>query len=127
MGDIVPHILKSFLKHRIFVFKGEMGAGKTTFIKYFCEFLGVVDLVTSPTFSIVNEYRSRNQEPLYHFDFYRIESIHEAFDLGYEEYFYSGFFCFVEWPEKIEELLPENSVYILIDWNKKDDTRIIRF
>jgi tRNA threonylcarbamoyladenosine biosynthesis protein TsaE len=91
--------------HKIFAFDGEMGAGKTTFIKAICKYLGITDLVSSPTFSLVNEYES-NSGPLYHFDFYRIKDLTEAYDIGYEEYFYSGSICLIEWPEKIEELLP---------------------
>ena len=91
---------------KIFAFKGEMGAGKTTFIKTLCEELGVTDTVSSPTFSIVNQYQSSRGETIFHFDFYRIKSITEAYDLGYEEYLFSGSYCFIEWAEKIEELLP---------------------
>ncbi|MDE6482979.1 MAG: tRNA (adenosine(37)-N6)-threonylcarbamoyltransferase complex ATPase subunit type 1 TsaE [Rikenellaceae bacterium] len=91
---------------RIVLFYGSMGAGKTTLIKAVCEALGVEDTVTSPTFALVNEYRTAEDKPVYHFDFYRIERIEEAYDLGYEEYFYSGGLCLVEWPEKIEPLIP---------------------
>jgi tRNA threonylcarbamoyladenosine biosynthesis protein TsaE len=96
----------------IFVFKGEMGAGKTTFIKALCEELGVEDVVSSPTFSLVNEYAAGNS-PVYHFDFYRIRDIREAYDIGYEEYFFSGHICLIEWPEKVEEILPE--LYIIVE------------
>ena len=89
-----------------------MGAGKTTFIKSICEELGVKDVMSSPTFSIVNEYRSAAGEKIYHFDFYRIKNISEAYDLGYEDYFYSNAFCFIEWPEKIQELLPKEAVKV---------------
>ena len=93
-----------------------MGAGKTTFIKALCQELGVTDNVSSPTFAIVNEYRSdETGELIYHFDFYRINSIAEAFDMGYEEYFYSGDLCLVEWPEKIEQLLPEDTMVVRIE------------
>lgn len=97
----------------IFIFEGEMGAGKTTFIKVFCEELGVKDVVSSPTFSIVNEYDAAG-EVIYHFDFYRIKNLQEAYDIGYEEYFYSGHKCLIEWPEKIAELLPENYIKVAI-------------
>ncbi len=90
---------------KIFVFHGDMGAGKTTFIKSLCEALGVKEAVTSPTFSIVNEYRSENVK-IYHFDFYRLKNQTEALDMGAEEYFYSGNYCFIEWPEKIPDMLP---------------------
>lgn len=91
---------------RIVLFYGPMGAGKTTLIKALCEALGVEDTVTSPTFALVNEYSTANGEPVFHFDFYRIERIEEVYDLGYEEYFYSGHLCLVEWPEKIDGLIP---------------------
>lgn len=97
-----------------FVFEGEMGAGKTTFIKEFCTCLGVTDLVSSPTFSIVNEYEGAGR-PVYHFDFYRIKDETEAYDIGYEEYFYGGGICLVEWPEKIPGLLPQQFVRVRLE------------
>jgi len=100
---------------KVFAFFGPMGAGKTTFIKALCNELGVVDVVTSPTFSLVNEYSTNRQEVLYHFDFYRIENLEEVYDMGYEEYFYSGNICFIEWPDKVAELLPEDVVFVNID------------
>jgi tRNA threonylcarbamoyladenosine biosynthesis protein TsaE len=100
-------------KQRIFLFYGDMGAGKTTFIKSLCEVLGVKESVTSPTFSIVNEYRGADAT-VYHFDFYRLKSQTEAFDMGYEEYFYSGAYCFIEWPEKIDDLLPDSYLKVSI-------------
>ncbi|MDR0825086.1 MAG: tRNA (adenosine(37)-N6)-threonylcarbamoyltransferase complex ATPase subunit type 1 TsaE [Prevotella sp.] len=96
----------------VFAFHGEMGAGKTTFIKAICENLGVSDTINSPTFAIVNEYRSDSGELIYHFDFYRMNKIEEAFDFGYEDYFYSGSLCFIEWPEKVESLLPNDTVNV---------------
>lgn len=99
---------------RVFLFSGDMGVGKTTLIKEMCKALGVFDTTSSPTFSIVNEYQSPGG-PVYHFDFYRIRSEQEAYDMGYEEYFYSGSYCFVEWPEKIGNLLPEDAVQIHIE------------
>ncbi len=100
----------------VFAFYGKMGAGKTTFIKAVCEELGVSDVITSPTFAIVNEYRSdKAGELVYHFDFYRIKKLEEVYDMGYEDYFYSGAVCFIEWPELIEELLPGNAVKVSIE------------
>lgn len=100
----------------LFAFYGKMGAGKTTFIKAICEELGVTEGVNSPTFAIVNEYRSETTgELIYHFDFYRINSLREVYDLGYEDYFYSGAPCFMEWPEKIADLLPEGCVAVTIE------------
>ena len=100
----------------VFAFYGKMGAGKTTFIKAVCEELGVRDVITSPTFAIVNEYRSDLAgELIYHFDFYRIKKLEEEYDMVYEDYFYSGAVCFIEWPELIEELLPGNTVKVTIE------------
>ena len=105
---------------KFFVFEGEMAAGKTTFIKAFCGVLGVEDVVSSPTFSIVNEYESLNGK-VYHFDFYRLKNLQEAFDIGYEDYFYGGDYCLIEWPQKIEELLPEH--YIKVEISITGDTQ----
>lgn len=99
---------------KVWLFEGEMGAGKTTLIKAICACLGVTDNVTSPTYSLVNEYQSRDNNTLYHFDFYRIKNESEALDMGIEEYFYSGGYCFVEWPSKIPNLLPEAFLEIVI-------------
>lgn len=99
----------------VFAFHGSMGAGKTTFIKAICEELGVEDVINSPTFAIINEYRSETTgELIYHFDFYRINKLSEAEDIGTEDYFYSGALCFIEWPEKIEDLLPGDVVHVTI-------------
>lgn len=108
----------------VFAFYGKMGAGKTTFIKAVCEALGVDDVVTSPTFAIVNEYRTDTAELIYHFDFYRIKKLEEVYDMGYEDYFDSGALCFIEWPELIEELLPADVVKVNITVNP-DDSRLI--
>ena len=110
---------------KFFIFEGEMAAGKTTFIKALCEALGVKDLVSSPTFSIVNEYESPNGA-IYHFDFYRLKNLREAFDIGYEDYFYGDSYCLIEWPEKVEELLPEQ--YIKVAISITDETaRVFEF
>lgn len=101
-------------ERRVFAFYGKMGAGKTTFIKAVCEELGVEDVITSPTFAIVNEYTT-GKNSVYHFDFYRIKKLEEVYDMGYEEYFYSGALCFIEWPELIEELLPDDAVKVVIE------------
>jgi tRNA threonylcarbamoyladenosine biosynthesis protein TsaE len=102
---------------RFFCLHGEMGSGKTTFIKAICKELGVVDEVSSPTFSIVNEYLRGNGDPVYHFDFYRLKKVEEAYDIGYENYFFSDYYCFVEWPEKVESLLnlPKADIFISIE------------
>jgi len=108
------HALIAFAgAEKLFIFEGDMGAGKTTFIKEICLALGVTDLVSSPTFSIVNEYLS-DQGSLYHFDFYRIKNLQEAYDIGYEDYFYSGSICLIEWPEKVAELLPPAYIKVSI-------------
>ena len=108
----------------VFAFYGSMGAGKTTFIKAICEELEVSDVVTSPTFAIVNEYRTSSGETIYHFDFYRIKKLEEVYDMGYEDYFYSDALCFIEWPEMMEELLPDNAVRVSIKENA-DGTRTV--
>ena len=100
----------------VFALYGKMGAGKTTFIKALCQELGVEDVVTSPTFAVINEYRSDIAgELIYHFDFYRIKKLEEVYDMGYEDYFYSGALCFIEWPELVEELLPGNTIKVTIE------------
>lgn len=110
----------------VFAFYGKMGAGKTTFIKSLCKELGVEDEVNSPTFAIINEYRSNTAELIYHFDFYRIKKIDEVYDLGYEDYFYSGALCFIEWPELVEDLLPLDARKVTISENT-DGSRTISF
>ena len=114
-------------ENTVFAFYGKMGAGKTTFIKAVCEELGVEDVITSPTFAIVNEYRSDTTgELIYHFDFYRIKKLEEVYDMGYEDYFYGGGICLIEWPELIEDLLPEDAVHVDIKENE-DGTRSVKF
>jgi tRNA threonylcarbamoyladenosine biosynthesis protein TsaE len=120
---------KEFIDHMngntVFAFYGKMGAGKTTFIKALCEELEVNDTVNSPTFAIVNEYTSEKlNQPIYHFDFYRIKKLEEVYDMGYEEYFDSGNLCLIEWPELIDDLLPEDAVKVTITVNE-DETRSV--
>lgn len=114
----IRHAAQQFIKlidnKRVFAFHGEMGAGKTTFIKAICEELGVTENITSPTFAIVNEYDADQGMIIYHFDCYRLKNIRETYDIGAEEYFYSGNLCFIEWPEKIEEMLPPETVNVYI-------------
>ena len=110
---------------RVFAFYGKMGAGKTTFVKAICEELGVDDVITSPTFAIVNEYEVKlKSQSIFHFDFYRIKKLEEVYDMGYEDYFYSGALCFIEWPELIEDLLPEDAVKVSIT-EKEDGSRVV--
>ena len=113
-------------EHRVFAFYGEMGAGKTTFIKAICEELGVEDVITSPTFAIVNEYGLPDGDCIYHFDFYRIKKLEEVYDMGYEDYFYGNGLCFIEWPEMMEELLPDGATKVQIAENP-DGTRTVSF
>lgn len=117
--DNIREAAKQFIANigdsTVFAFYGNMGAGKTTFVKAVCEELGVDDVITSPTFSIVNEYRSEQTgELIYHFDFYRVKKIEEVYDMGFEDYFYSGALCFIEWPELCEEVLPDDTVKVYI-------------
>ena len=127
--DTIRESAKEFVRlmgdDTVFAFYGKMGAGKTTFIKALCQELGVEDEVNSPTFAIINEYRSQTTaELIYHFDFYRIKKLEEVYDLGYEDYFYSGALCFIEWPELVEELLPLDAKKVTITENS-DGTRTI--
>ena len=129
--DDMPAAAKQFIEaidqNTVFASYGKMGAGKTTFIKAVCEALGVTDVVNSPTFSIVNEYRSDDTgELIYHLDFYRIKKLEEVYDMGYEDYFYSGALCFIEWPELIEDVLPGDAVRVDIE-ELPDGSRSIRF
>jgi len=114
LQDAAVLLLQNFPEDRVFAFYGAMGAGKTTFIKSICKELGSSDYVTSPTFALINEYSTRDGSVIYHFDFYRIKKLEEAFDLGYEDYIYSGNYCLIEWPEMIESLLPEGVVEVRI-------------
>ena len=128
--DRIQEAAKEFVAqmgdNKVFAFYGKMGAGKTTFIKAICEELGVEDVVNSPTFAIVNEYTDGEGEPIFHFDFYRIKKESEAYDIGFEEYVYSGHLCFMEWPELIEDLLPEDTVRVIIE-ELEDGSREVKF
>jgi tRNA threonylcarbamoyladenosine biosynthesis protein TsaE len=128
IGDlpaVAQKILSVFPDKRVFAFYGNLGAGKTALIKALCEVLQVTDEVTSPSFALVNEYHCRSDELIYHFDFYRIKKLEEVLDIGYEEYLYSGWYCFLEWADKMEELLPESFVKITIVKQEEDDARRI--
>ena len=125
INEAAREFIKQIGDRRVFAFYGKMGAGKTTFIKALCKLLGVEDEVNSPTFAIINEYRSETTaELIYHFDFYRIKKLEEVYDLGYEDYFYSGALCFIEWPELVEELLPLDAKKVTITENS-DGSRTI--
>ncbi len=117
--DELPQAAEAFLKHfpneRLFAFYGKMGSGKTTLIKALCRALGSTDPITSPTFALVNEYSTAGNERIFHFDFYRIKSMEEALDIGFDDYIYSGKYCMMEWPENIEDLLPEEIVKVEIE------------
>jgi len=115
INEAAKQFLEQNKDYKHFAFYGEMGAGKTTFIKELCKNLKTVDEVTSPTFSLINEYATMSGEPVYHFDFYRIKDIEEVYNIGYEDYFYSDDYCFVEWPELIEELLPDTMLKVKIN------------
>jgi tRNA threonylcarbamoyladenosine biosynthesis protein TsaE len=124
LPTIASQIITFAGNSRIFLFYGDMGAGKTTLIKALCASIGVTDNVASPTFSIVNEYNAGSQK-VYHFDFYRLKNQTEALDMGYEEYFYSGAYCFIEWPAMIPDLLPENYVSVKISVSADNSRQII--
>lgn len=127
----LPEVAAEFLRlnegKRVFAFHGSMGAGKTTFTKALCECLGVCDTVNSPTFAIVNEYADADGAIVaYHFDFYRLKSVAEAIDMGAEDYFYSGAYCFLEWPELVEDILPEDVVQVSLT-EQADGSRLLEF
>lgn len=128
--DTIHEAAKNFIKGmgdgKVFAFYGKMGAGKTTFIKALCEVLGVKDVITSPTFAIINEYTDGNDNPIYHFDFYRIKKLEEVYDMGYEDYFYSGNLCLLEWPELVEDVLPENVIKVTIE-EQPDGSRLLTY
>ena len=120
---ISKEIIEKF-KSKVFLFYGEMGVGKTAFIKSICKHLNVIDVVSSPTFSIVNQYVNDQDEFIYHFDFYRTNNKNEIFDIGYEEYLFSDSFCFIEWPERLDNLLPNK--YLEIKMKLRDGNRLIK-
>ncbi len=129
--DNIHEAAREFIKNmgngHVFAFYGKMGAGKTTFIKAVCEELGVDDVITSPTFAIVNDYTSsKDGSHIFHFDFYRIKKLEEVYDMGYEDYFYSGCPCFIEWPELIEDILPGDAVKVTIT-QLEDGNRVVEF
>lgn len=124
LNIVADKFLRLLKDQKVFAFFGPMGVGKTTFIKALCNELGVVEIVTSPTFALVNEYQTNQGDVIYHFDFYRIEKIEEVYDLGYEDYFFSGNYCFIEWPDKVAEILPENIVFVQMIENA-DGTRTL--
>lgn len=131
LDSIHDEAAREFIKNmgtgHVFAFYGKMGAGKTTFIKAVCEELGVDDVITSPTFAIVNDYTSsKDDSHIFHFDFYRIKKLEEVYDMGYEDYFYSGSLCFIEWPELIEDILPGDAVKVTITQNE-DGGRVVEF
>ncbi|HKL08878.1 MAG TPA: tRNA (adenosine(37)-N6)-threonylcarbamoyltransferase complex ATPase subunit type 1 TsaE [Bacteroidales bacterium] len=124
LNVVAEKFLRLIQNKKVIAFFGSMGVGKTTFIKALCNELGVVEIVTSPTFALINEYQTSNGNTIYHFDFYRIEKIEEVFDFGYEDYFYSGNYCFIEWPDKVAEILPDHIVFVQMVENE-DGSRTI--
>lgn len=123
LPDVAQQLLAAFPEERFFAFFGKMGVGKTTLIKALCAQLGVEDNVCSPTFAIVNSYTTSEGDPVYHFDFYRLKNTDEAYDIGYEEYFYSGEYCFTEWTEKITQLLPPQ--YVRVEITEENEIRTL--
>ena len=126
LGEAARLFLDGIGESRVIAFYGAMGAGKTTFIKALCDVLGVEDDVNSPTFNIINEYRAENGDAVYHFDFYRIEKVSEAMDIGFEEYVYSGDLCLIEWPQNIEQILPVDTLKVQLSV-LDDGCRVVTF
>lgn len=124
LSVVADKFLRLLRNKKVFAFFGSMGVGKTTFIKALCNELGVVGIVTSPTFALINEYQTNKVETIYHFDFYRINNIEEVYDFGYEDYFFSGSYCFIEWPNKVAEILPDDVVFVQMLENE-DGSRTI--
>lgn len=126
LPEVAKKLLQAYPNERIFGFYGEMGAGKTTLIKEICKVLGVKNITSSPSFAIVNEYISANNEPVYHFDFYRIEKLDDAYQIGFEDYLNSDYYCFIEWTEKVEPILKGDFVKVEIEI-LEDGVRMIRY
>jgi tRNA threonylcarbamoyladenosine biosynthesis protein TsaE len=124
LKGVAKTMLETLSNERIFALYGKMGAGKTTLIKALCQVLGVHQIVSSPTFALVNEYSTQEEDQVFHFDFYRIKKIEEVYDIGYEEYFYSDSYCFVEWPEMISGLLPQRYVKVKIEVIPNEERKI---
>ncbi len=124
LPEIARKLVEQFAEERVFAIYGKMGAGKTTFIQSVCRVLGSGDTVTSPTFALINEYNTEKNGSVFHFDFYRIKNLEEVFDLGYEDYLYSGSYCLIEWPELIEPLLPEKVVKVKIEVEEDGSRKI---
>lgn len=125
LSQVAKDIVELTKKVKIVAFFGPMGAGKTTLIKKICHLFGVKDEVNSPTFALVNEYKDADSKPIYHFDFYRIKKLEEVFDIGYEDYFYSGHICLLEWPQMIENLMPDEFVKVEIALGEEETERLI--
>ncbi len=127
LSSVATALLLKYPNNRVFAFYGSMGAGKTTFIRELCRYLKVTDNVSSPTFSIINEYKTANGDSIFHFDFYRLSKAAEAIETGSEEYFHSGNYCLIEWPENVEELLPDNTVKVQIRADDHGEQRKFSF
>jgi tRNA threonylcarbamoyladenosine biosynthesis protein TsaE len=127
LREAASMLLGNYPSQRLFAIYGEMGAGKTTFIKYLCDVMNVIDSASSPSFAIVNVYQTRSNQKIYHFDFYRIKTLEEVYDIGYEDYFYSGDYCFLEWPERVSKLLPQETVAVTIEVDQNTQSRIVSF
>ena len=126
LSSIAKTIVETYPQHRIFALEGQMGAGKTTFMQYMAKTLGSASLVSSPTFAIVNQYDIADDKSIFHFDFYRIKNLQEAVDIGFEEYLYSGNYCFIEWAEKVSPLMPDDTITIKIEVDEQQN-RIFTF
>lgn len=124
LDTVAQKFIEKMDDKNVYAFYGEMGVGKTTFIKAICKALGVKETITSPTFAIINEYKKRDDKPIFHFDFYRIKSLEEVFDFGYEDYFYSENLCFIEWPELVETLLPNDVTKVQITVGNNEERLI---